>query len=97
MTREDKMIVFVLSFLGFGIVVAILSVCAEPNHSRLNSKEDDTFLRQYVAEQRLRENLKDPSSLEIISSEVDKDKNVTIEYRAKNSFGGYSRETYNTR
>jgi hypothetical protein len=96
-TPKEKAILFCgIIILGLFIVLIVKSF-APANHSGLSSNPDDTFLRQYVAEQRLKENLKDPASLEVISSEVDKDKNVTIRYRARNGFGGMSTETFNTR
>jgi hypothetical protein len=95
-TPKEKAILF-CGIIILGLFIVLTAESFPPaNHSGL-SKPDDTFLRQYVAEQRLKENLRDPSSLEVISSEVDADKNVTIQYRAKNGFGGMSTETFQTR
>ena len=62
---------------------------------------DDTALK-YVGRERLRKQLKDPDSLQIISEEVlpangNFGEGYRAVYRAKNGFGGYTTEVFETR
>jgi hypothetical protein len=62
---------------------------------------DDTALK-YVGRERLRQQLKDPDSLQIISEEVlpangNVGEGYRAVYRAKNGFGGYTTEVFETR
>lgn len=62
---------------------------------------DDTALK-YVGKERLKQQLKDPDSLQIISEEVlpangNVGEGYRAVYRAKNGFGGYTTEVFETR
>lgn len=84
-------------FLGWQILkfgVFVVKNSGLPNENSVYS--DDSALK-YVAKERLKASLRDPDSLEIISSDVDSSKGVTIKYRARNGFGGMSVETFHTR
>ena len=71
------------------------------NAPSTSSKPDDTSLK-YVWRQRLKDRLRDPSSLEIISEELIRPGRngskvgYQAKFRAKNGFGGHNVETFYT-
>lgn len=72
---------YVIFFVILGAIGAAVEGCG--------SGEPDDFTIKYVARQRLRESLRDPDSLEIISEEVTPERGYRATFRAKNGFGGY--------
>ena len=85
-----------------GIVVVVLLFGAlSQNDSGSNGKPDD-FSLKYVGKQRLRDQLRDPDSLEIIEERLVRpgrnggEVGYYAKYRAKNGFGGYSVEEFYT-
>lgn len=84
-------------FLGWQVLKFGVFVVRSSNLPNENSVYSDDFARQYVAKERLKASLRDPDSLEIISSDVDSSNGVTIKYRARNGFGGMSVETFHTK
>lgn len=59
-----------------------------------HAASNNDFARGYQAEERLRNSLRDPDSLQVISKTVGSDGSVRIHYRAKNGFGGYTDDLY---
>ena len=71
------------------------------NAPSTSSKPDDTSIK-YVGRQRLKDRLRDPSSLEIVSEELIRPGRnggkvgYQAKFRAKNGFGGHNVETFYT-
>jgi hypothetical protein len=84
-------------FLGWQVLKFGVFVVRSSSLPNENSVYSDDFARKYVAKERLKASLRDPDSLEIISSDVDSSNGVTIKYRARNGFGGMSVETFHTK
>ena len=84
-------------FAGLVIVGCLIGL----NAPSTSSKPDDTSLK-YVGRQRLKDRLRDPSSLEIISEELIRPGRngskvgYQAKFRAKNGFGGHNIETFYT-
>lgn len=80
----DMILIFVLIFLSCAWINSFISTT--PNESSM----------KYVGRERLRSKLRDPDSLQIISEKIENGE-YKAEYRAKNGFGGYNKESFNTR
>jgi hypothetical protein len=73
-----------------GIILIIMVMISGISGCGTGTGEPDDFTIKYVGRQKLKESLRDPSSLEIISEEVTPEKGYKATFRAKNGFGGYS-------
>jgi hypothetical protein len=87
---------------GIGIVVVVLLVGALSHNDSASRGKPDDFSLKYVGKQRLRDQLRDPDSLEIIEERLVRpgrnggEVGYYAKYRAKNGFGGYSVEEFYT-
>ena len=63
------------------------------NNSETKSPSDHKFELRMDARDALKDQLRDPSSLQIIKEDV-RGNTVHIRYRAKNGFGGYNEEMF---
>lgn len=77
-----------LLFLG---LLFFIGMCA-PN-DRSSSSSSSTSDKMYIGRQTLRQELRDPDSLQIIKEEIVNGQ-YTAHYRAKNGFGGYTEDIY---
>ena len=83
-------------------VSLLIGCCLIGCDASSTSSSPDDFSVKYVGRQRLKEQLKDPDSLEIISEELIRpgrnggEVGYQAKFRAKNGFGGYNVETFYT-
>lgn len=87
----DKKIIFLLLFLG-----ALIMTCSSNSDSK--SKGESAIPKLTYAEGIIQERLRDPNSYKRLNYSEKRNSNgditsITIEYTAKNGFGGTNRET----
>jgi hypothetical protein len=86
----------------YKFIIALVIGCGIIGCDASTSSSPDDFSIKYVGRQRLRDQLKDPDSLEIISEELVRpganggEVGYRAKFRAKNGFGGYNVETFYT-
>lgn len=77
----------VMGWVGMLLICGMIGGCVE---SCSDGGAPSATAIKYVGRERLKESLKDPGSLEIISEEVTPENGYKATFRAKNSFGGYT-------
>lgn len=89
------------NILIVSVFVSLIFLLSDSMPMSMSTSDSDNTTIKYVGRERLKSNLRDPNSLDIIEEEIIMDENgnpiYRAKYRAKNGFGGYNVEEFYTK